>query len=459
MGGASELLPILQTDASAELAGAFAIQTDAGGVSGQGLKATWGEWASATIDEWRFEPEQGRFSGNGELELELDYAPLQTAGGPLAGTLHLGAASFAASADEIAADVRLAWTGLGAGPVLAPIDAVLELEAETLFLLHEGMLKTDEARVAWRGEPLGQLAEAKWADGAGTAKFIYDGSLQPFEDLRLIASADGGHMGGTGVISFGDTGFSLEGDLKASADAFVYDPDLAALGAASAEWKGRIGETFAGDGAFAAETATVVGLQLADVAGNVHAMGEGLILPDLRARLWGGATSGDVMIRLGGDSAGTAELKIEGLDLAAFTEEVNPPRVRAAGTAEGELAAAWQAGEATALRLHLISAEGFTLNRDLLMQLLLAQYVEEGAGKQMGEIVARTVGDEAQRPFDRAELTLELQEGRYRGPLVLESDRLNLTIDLRIDEEEIAALLELSQESGLESIEKIEVAE
>ena len=91
-----------------------------------------------------------------------------------------------------------------------------------------------------------------------------------------------------------------------------------------------------------------------------------------------------------------------------------------------------------------------SVNRDLINQLLMSQYVKGFAGSEaLQRMVSGVVGEDEQRAFDEVTLDLKMEAGRLAGRAQMRSEQLRLTMALTIDPETILNLLRMRQESGM----------
>ena len=205
---------------------------------------------------------------------------------------------------------------------------------------------------------------------------------------------------------------------------------------------------FSGGGAFAAAHLEVGGVAVEDVKSDIIADGEALRLEGARPKVFGGET--EINARVGVFEEGmpiTLRVYTHGADLAQFTKEFKPPSVNLTGTAVGEIILVIKDMTISDLRVDLTAENGFTVNRDLVAQALMQQYVTNmPGGVSMGDIIEDVVGKSDQRPFDRGRITLGFVDGRVTGEAVLESDLLNLTVDIMADPEAIIEAIRLRQE-------------
>jgi hypothetical protein len=219
-----------------------------------------------------------------------------------------------------------------------------------------------------------------------------------------------------------------------------------------------------GTGRLRAVDVAAAGAVFNDPAGAIT-MDEGRVkTSDATGSLYGGAVRiEDAEIDLfGGTGAGRFRARLEGVDLDRFTKEYEPPAVKLTGLADGLVDFEWNADGLTAFDLELTSTRNFTLNREVIEQLLMTSVTGQVRGLKFlnRRIRKKTIGEAPQRPFDRAAVTLRLvgdtyETQRLEGPVLLESETLDFTIDLRIDVRALADALKLQQEAQIENIDSI----
>ena len=148
--------------------------------------------------------------------------------------------------------------------------------------------------------------------------------------------------------------------------------------------------------------------------------------------------------------------RLKNFDLARLTREIEPGDVSLTGMATVDVIVHMQEGDFTNIQVTGRSIEGFSMDRATVHQILMTQYAEDMAGgKQLRRIVDEVVGDAPQRAFDVAELQLRLREGSIKGTTTLESDNLNLTVNLTVDPGAVLDALELRQEIQLDKLDSI----
>lgn len=198
---------------------------------------------------------------------------------------------------------------------------------------------------------------------------------------------------------------------------------------------GIAGDKVSAEGTLSAGKIVMGGATLEEVSTVVHSAESALVLDQIRGRLFGGAVAGTLKVEpLEAGYPLTLDARLEGGGLDVFTREVQPPNVNLSGAITGDLQVGLRGEEFTALDLNLEAANGLTINRAMVQQLLMSQQVSVATGsKTVGKVLDKIVGAEEQRPFDTATLQLGLGEGRIVGDATLKSKALNLTVDIKAD--------------------------
>jgi hypothetical protein len=290
--------------------------------------------------------------------------------------------------------------------------------------------------------------------------FTLETDVEPFVRLGLLDKGEG-TMRATGSAKLLEERWEVASQLALDADYLMW-PDGAAL-LTGVKFQGNLGYTcsaeLAGRGALRIDEAIVAGASLLELSGPVTFEGGAVRVADFRGRLFDGqVTATGQADLLGPDLPGQVSVRVEELNLETFTREFNPPSVRLTGLANAEAILEWRSGRVRALHVSAVSTRGFTLNSDILKQWLLSEYVRSTLGAKVSEkVLVEVVGKQAQRPFDRAELTLDYQGERPAGKAVLRSRSLNLTLDLAIDPDALVEAMALYQRTRLKELAKFDV--
>ncbi len=406
--------------------------------------AALGGGVEAALTKGLFNTATGRTSGSVSLRVELP--PLaRLAGFPeLWGEMRGGAELRRDAKGVVEADLRVTAESLGYGGQSIPygmelaVSAPVKLQPAPLFM-EMGPL------VATLGEDttLSAARATYGADGAFTASdIVFETGFAPLVAKGWLSAAEGRAVFRCSTVS---------GPLTAPAAPIEYEVDAVRLvvkmaGALveglSVSGQLNIGPgNWSGTGRFKAELLEIAGARLNTPAGDTRWEGRALFLENLALDLFGGGARGNA--RIGLRETGwpvEASFTVDNLDLDVFTREFKPPSLTLTGRVNGSVLAAFSLDGLTGLAVDLRSDEGFSMNKDMVEQLLVSQYMAGmTGGKQVAEVVRDVLGTAPQRAFDSARLVLGMEDGRIAGYARLESAKLNLTVDIKADP---AALLE-----------------
>ena len=190
-----------------------------------------------------------------------------------------------------------------------------------------------------------------------------------------------------------------------------------------------------GEGHLKVDKASVGGITLRNSTGMVHVEEDTLMIEDIHSDLLGGGVIARATLQP--FKAGLPFMvsgEARNIDLQLFTNEFDPPSLILTGRVNGAFAVGLTMHRLTLLDVDLEAKEGFSMNRDMVEQLLLSQYMGDVTGsRQMSRMLESVIGKDPQRGFDAARLTLGLQDERIAGYAKLESDALDLTVDIMAD--------------------------
>ena len=111
-------------------------------------------------------------------------------------------------------------------------------------------------------------------------------------------------------------------------------------------------------------------------------------------------------------------------------------------------------------RIRLRSAQGFSINRDILLAPLKSQAEGNWLLRAMLNSWERGQGEGPQQAFDAAVLDASLDEGAQtlRGEVLMVSEGLRLEVPITVDTRVITQVLQSQQESLLENLDGIRIA-
>lgn len=412
--------------------------------------AALGGGVEAALAKGSFDTATGRASGM--LSLRAELPPLaRLAGFPeLWGGVRAEAALRRDAKGTVEADLRVTAETLGYGAQSIPYGMELEVSTPVKMQPAPFSLEMGPATVALGGDTMLGVGRAAYGpDAAFTASdIVFESGLAPLVAKGWLAEAEGGAAfrcssltGANGAldahIEYDVTAARLVGKLlDALAEGLLVSGQL---NVAPDGWTGA--------GKFEAELLKVWGASLSGLGMDTRWEGRALHLETLAFGLFGGNVRGGA--RVGVREAGwpvEASVQVENLDLDRFTKEFKPPSVILTGQVSGSVLAAFSLDGLTGLAVDLSSTEGFSMNKDMVEQLLVSQYMAGmTGGKQVTEVIRDVLGAAPQRAFDSARLVLGMEDGRIAGFARLESAKLNLTVDIKADP---AALLEALRAGG-----------
>lgn len=289
--------------------------------------------------------------------------------------------------------------------------------------------------------------------------FVAETGFGPLVSLGHVASAEG-NARAEGEARWSEEGPMVDAAVESRVSSLLLPDGIAAFRDAHVE--GRIrhdaGE-LAGDVMIDLGEVTAAGVTTGPVRGPMVFRGDHAEAASMRAGLWDGDVVFDVRVGVL-DPELPVELRavVDNIDLERFSREFDPPGVYLTGRGRGEVGIKREGAEWESILVRLAAGDGFTMNRAMVQQLLLTHHVRDASGgRALDGIVTQVLGEAEQRPFERAELAMDLSpEQRLVGDGLLRSPLLNMTLDLAVDIEVIEDALQLRQEAELDEIEGFE---
>jgi len=359
-------------------------------------------------------------------------------------------------------DVRIRADPLGYGDAIVLYDTPVTVT---------GVARYDSlARKAWGrgfvtnvGEQTAITCDAWSFDpelGSLDIPFTLRSDLAPLVATGYLDAATG-QATGTGHVRRGKDGLDIASDVRVEAPLTTLAGALATLKNLAATATVAYAETLTGSGALTADEAVLGGATVRAVQGE-WAIADGVLRTErLEGTLFGGTLRANVeaaLLRTGFPVQVRAT--IASVDLATLTRDVGIESVYVRGKASGQVSVSFDMGGFQELRADFRAPEGLTLDRGTVMNLLQdTGAVAEGTSwARLGEaakkrLIEKVVGPEEQRPFDRAELTLECAGRGLEGAaqVLLHSEQLNLTLDVPLHPGTLLQALELRQLEKVEN--------
>ncbi len=151
----------------------------------------------------------------------------------------------------------------------------------------------------------------------------------------------------------------------------------------------------------------------------------GVELEQIKGNLWSGiiTTKGSIQ-KKESSIMGNFTGQYNHLDLAQFTTEVQPPWLKLTGLANGnfDINVDFSTGQLVDGDFSLACPEGLTINRDVLLQLILYLQNVSIVQKQLEKLL----GKEDPKPFTNGELTLGFKNNQATVSLLLTTPNINL---------------------------------
>jgi len=296
----------------------------------------------------------------------------------------------------------------------------------------------------WRENTRANCADCAYEFGKGTASagtFSLTSDLALLIELGYVESGEATIEASAKDVRWSSDGQSGTGEMTITGGIVLPDALLAVVGM-NLEAYANFENSVSAAGPLTAGEIIAFGATLKNLSAQVRTLASDAYFEQAKADLWGGGivAGGEVNIFREGMPL-RFEAEVTGIDLLEFSRHFKLPYGDITGKVSGHVRASIANGEITELDADLESTEGFSMSRELVVQAMMSQNDSEVSGSRViSSVVAKVIGDDVQRPFDRARIRLGLDGGgRITGIAELNSKSLNLTIDIRADQ---AALLE-----------------
>ncbi len=366
-------------------------------------------------------------------------APLRNEGGYLRASFHAEAPS------------------LGYGNLTIPYGSTLVADGRAVYDTLKSELR-GEALTATIGEGT-RLTTRPWTVRLGSLRgevpFELTSDFVPIVAMGYLQDAEG-TIEARGALHLAETAH-IEAEVKAAAAHFTLPGAIALVTGATFDGRAGYGPALSGEGMLTAESTVVAGAIIGGLSGPVRLEGDTVVAAGLTGTLFDGPLTVDASAGLLREKLPfTLDARGTGLDLALLVEQVKPPRVTLTGPADATLHLELDQEGLQEVKVTSQSTGALTVNRDIIQQVLLSQYVQGvTGGRQLDRVVRDVLGTADQRPFDSGALDLDLVDGRLEGQAVLTSGALNLTIDLHVDPEALVAAMQLTQQEQFRNIQGV----
>ncbi len=342
-------------------------------------------------------------------------------------------------------DTVLTTDTLGYGDLAVPYGETLRVEAACRYAPDTGTLDANNLSVAL-GEHTRLIAARAALDLSAMTGMADDIQITtdfaPFVAMEFLAEA-AGKAELTGAVRL--DGSAVRGHVQGTVRAEHMALPGATATLENLEATGDIGleEDLSGSIGVSMTALSVGGVNLSGIQTTLRPERTELRSENIRATLFDGTVDATIAagllepglpVRLG--------LKLTNVDLERFTNEYKPPGMTLTGRASGTISIAFSHGALADLTVGLQAGDGFSMNRDMVEQLLLSQYVSGlPMGKSFERMLRQAIGKKPQRPFDSGDLELGFADGRIVGKALLESRDLSLDVDIKADPQAIVEAL------------------
>lgn len=420
---------IIQTSKSALEKGTFSIVVDELGTADltQARIAGGQSWRVNAIGKITLDA-AGRFAGVEGLSGEMAFE------GSLEATLD----------NNLNAPVTLVFEDLRYGNWETPYGEALTLKGDFLFNTGNSAFSGKKVEAVLAGTTLrGETAAIENGSlilGAGGIS----SDLGLLVTMGYVDEATGTLTAEFSKLTAGAAGFLVEGKTNVVAEFLSADDGLAKFENLVFDGTFAPGKSgLHGSGPVTAGKITSGGAVLTDVSAMLDLQGEDATLKDFKTTIFSGSITGEIELDPFAEGFPvTLDGDLQNVDLADFTLQMEPPNVSLTGKVNGRVVIGLRGGELVELDIDLTAGDGLTMNRSLVEQILLSQdFSQMTGGKSIEKVIKKVLGDAPQRPFKDARITLGLVDGRIAGVALLESEGLNLTVDITADPEAILAAL------------------
>ncbi|MFP4500896.1 MAG: hypothetical protein ACLFTT_07850 [Candidatus Hydrogenedentota bacterium] len=431
------------------LRGAGLFQPDMFNVAGEAL-AVGSEEAGFALSttRWSFgllnQAFEAHISGGGDVGFLSPMFGLENLGGSVDVAGRVDADSARVRVEPALTTDNLAW-----GDLIVPYGMALSAEGKAAYTFDDGQLAVHGLSVSLGGATrfLAEQIDAQpLVPRIDVQGLRFDTDFAPFVAMEYLLDAKG-TFSLTGGTSYADGAPAADLACELSAAVLALPYTASRIVECEAQARLRYDGALDGSGTVTTQQVEVGGVAVDGLSGDLRAAESALYIEDGRGQVLGGAA--ELNVRIGLLEQGLPmRLRVytHGADLAQFTEQFKPPNTTLTGTAVGEILVELREGKLADVRVDLTAKEGFSMNRDLVIQALMTQYVEGmPGGMTMREIIEGVVGEAPQREFDEARLTLGFEAGRLTGQARLESELLGLTVDILADPAAITEALRTRQ--------------
>jgi hypothetical protein len=420
------------------------------------------EFFTAELNEFSWDGNEETMAGNVVAAMDLQFISNPLGLTDWVGEMN-GAMSFQMNDGKIEAPMKLTSNYLGFQDWLLPYEAEFVINAEmnldmdtSLAELRYGSIQVGEGSSARIDAFTYDLDQ-----GSGQGAMVLESDMRLAKEMGFLKEISGA-LNSQLNWSIEDENLKLNWDAKGRLSQAVLLEDAGTLSDGEFSLKGASdGETLMGNGQLSAKSITASGATVHNAHGAIELSETALTFSKLDGGLFKGIVTGDATIDLTNDTYPIwFEGKIQNIDLAQMTTEVQPPKTNLTGLADGTLSAEYSTNGLQGFTLQVDSKENFSMNRSLVEEIMQTQKLLTGLGQKKAEkTLDKFLGSEPERPFDSAEMYIYLVGEKIEGLVDLLSVKtrdyngLNLHINMDIDKPALISSLKMLEESNIENME------
>lgn len=345
---------------------------------------------------------------------------------------------------------------LGYGDALSLYDIPFTANGTLQYLEENGRFDLLETHMTLGEGTSVDIAQASYLDGVLRGEAVGKSDLDLLVKMAYTELVDADVKGiATWVIDEEDA--QIDWSTSGTVEKLMLLEKAGTVENVTYELAGDYGEVLSGEGILSVVALSSMGATIHGVNASLGFEENVLVISNARSEVFDGTLESRVAIAVLEDGIPVRyEGEFASVDLARLTEEVQPPKTTMTGIASGDVEADYSITDGlVAFELDVQSHEGFTINRSLVEEMMQMQTVLKGLGEKKAEkTMAKFLGENPQRPFDTARMTVFLWEGVIEGVSELKSAKtrdyngLNLTIQLSIDQPALVQSLKMLEDSG-----------
>lgn len=401
------------------------------------------------LNESTYALDSGNFSSRLQFGVDLSWLDRVSDAGGLYGMVN-GLGTIAGTEGVWNVNVEGTSEDIAYGDILLPYGSVMAFNG-TMRVTEETLLTEfiDSTVTIDEGSRI-TIPKATYVDEVFSGSATFDSDLTVLVDMAYVDAVEAAV---TGEASWE---FGRESMIDWQTDGTITSLALPeAAGTASDvefDLAGSYTDQFAGSGSIAAKGISASGATVHDTRGTLGFEDNVLVISDAKSTLFNGKLNSRVGVFVLNEGIPIRyDGEFERINLTQLTEEVQPPKTKMTGMANGRLEADYSIGDGLlGFRLEAFADTFFTINRSLIEEILASQSALKGLGESTAnKTLAKFLGEAPQRPFDSARLDLLLVDEAIEGIAEMKSEKtdnyngLNLTVQVSIDAAALAESLKM----------------